>query len=212
MTAPGIRWSRECGRRFKIEYRAIPERAQMARGKRQEFKRTDTGPTPERLAIGKNFYVVGDNKQGTRVYQFVDAPLERLYSRLTKGANRRAEEDALRREYIALQRYKHHWHAAGLRASVSSVDLNRIFAVDFGQMSGMAKSERQAHHRQQYRDARDHVGHQPGIVLDNVVCYEHGLELAGYAIGYASPYRARMAATAIIREAGTVLAKMWGVG
>lgn len=174
--------------------------------------RSITGPTPERLAKADEHFVVGDDKRGNRVYQFVDSTMDRLYSRLTRAAKNRAEKETLRREYTALQRYKHHWHNAGLLAAVGSVDLNRVFASDPSNMSGMAKSERQAHHRQQWREARDLIGHKPGIVVDNVVCAEHSLEIAGYSIGYGSPYRARVAACDILRQAGRELAKLWGVG
>lgn len=157
-------------------------------------------------------FAVGDDKQGNRVYQFHDSSLDRMYSRLTKKASTRAEEEALRREYIGLQRYKHHWHHGGLQASVGSIDLDRVFASDPTSMSGMAKSERQAHHRQQWRAAREILGHKPGIVIDNFVCADWGLEIAGVTLGYAGGYRARVAAEKVVRESGAILAKMWGVG
>ena len=138
--------------------------------------------------------------------------MDRLYSRLTKAAKTRGAEDELRREYTALMKYKHHWHSAGLESALGSVDLNRIFASDPGSMSGMAKTESQAHHRQQYREGRALVGHRPGIVLDSVVCADQSLVIAGYGLGYDSEYRARQAATLILRECGTTLANLWGIG
>jgi hypothetical protein len=180
--------------------------------KKREAARFDVrGPSPERLAKAAGAVSVGGLERGTRIYFFADSPLDRLYSRLTKSAGS-AEENHLRTEYIGLQRYKQHWHHAGLQASLGSVDLNRIFASDPGSMSGMAKSERQAHHRQEWRAARDLLGHRPGIVVDNVVCSETSLEVAGFAIGWASAPQARSAATEILREAGSRLAKMWGIG
>lgn len=170
------------------------------------------GPTPERLSKADTHFVVGDDKRGGRVYQFVDSTMDRLYSRLTKAAKTRREEDELRREYVALQRYKHHWYHGGLQSYVGSVDLNRVFASDPAGMSGMAKTERQAHHRHQWREARALLGHRTGIVVDNVVCSERSLEIAGYSIGYESPYRARIAARDMLRQAGRDLAKLWGVG
>lgn len=184
------------------------------------IERRETGPTLERLAKAHNHFHVGDDKQGGKVYQLCDNPMDRLYSRLTRGAGTR-DENCLRREYAALLKYRHHWHSAGLEASLGSVDLNRIFAADASNMSGMAKTERQANHRQQYRQARDKVGHRAGIVLDNVVCAELSLELAGSSVGYgsyykkgrksyASPYRAREEATKLLREAAEKLADHWG--
>ena len=172
------------------------------------------GPTPERLAKAQGYVDIGDDQRGGKIYTFRDCTMDRLYSRLTKAAKGRHEEDGLRREYVALMKYKHHWHAAGLLAAIGSVDLNRIFASDPGSMSGMAKSEQQAHHRGEYRKARDKVGHRPGIVLDNVVCADLTLEMAGYAIGvaYASPYRQRLFIVDMLRGAGRDLAEMWGIG
>jgi hypothetical protein len=169
------------------------------------------GPTLERLAKAQGSVSIGDDKQGTRIYHFHDAPLDRLYSRLTRRAGKYQEEQ-LRTEYIALQKYKHHWFAAGLESSLSSTDLDRIFASDPGSMSGMAKTESQAHHRQQWRVARDLLGHKPGIVVDNVVCAETSLEVAGWSIGFNSRTQARDRAEEIVRESGRKLAKMWGVG
>jgi hypothetical protein len=76
----------------------------------------------------------------------------------------------------------------------------------------MAKSERQAFHRQQWRLAREELGHQAGIVVDNIVCAEWSLEIAGYSIGYTSPYRAREGARIILKDSGRVLADLWGIG
>jgi hypothetical protein len=181
-----------------------------------------TGPTIERIAKAQSHYVVGDDQRGNRVYHFHDCPLDRLYSRLTRQADPLSTENGLRREYTALVKYRHHWFSAGLQDAIGSADLNRIFASDPGSMSGMAKTERQAHHRQQYRSARDAVGHRPGIVLDNIVCAELTLELAGSSVGYgsyyknggktyASPYRAREEATKLLRQAAITLANYWGI-
>lgn len=178
------------------------------------IERRSTGPTAERLAKAQNHFHIGDDKQGGRIYQFCDSTLDRLYSRLTRSAGRRDEEE-LRSEYIALQKYKHHWFSAGLQSALGSADLNRIFASDPGSMSGMAKSEKQAHHRQQYRlarDGKDGLGHKPGIVVDNVVCAETSLEVAGFSIGYNSRTSARDNAERILRESGRKLAKLWGIG
>lgn len=170
------------------------------------------GPTPERIAKSEGFVEIGDDQRGGKIYTFRDCTMDRLYSRLTKAAKTRGEEDELRREYIALMKYKHHWHCGGLQASLGSVDLNRVFASDPSAMSGMAKSEKQAHHRGEFRKANALIGHKPEIVVRNVVCEDWTLEMGGYSIGYASPYRARVAAVDILRGAGRELAGMWGIG
>jgi len=179
-------------------------------------------PTAERLAKAENHYAVGDDKRGNRVYQFHDSPLDRMYSRLTRQARSAGDEASLRREYIALTKYHHHWRAAGLQGSIGSADLNRIFAADPSSMSGMAKTERQAHHRKQYREARDGreengvrvggLGHKAGIVVDNVVCAGTSIEAAGWSIGsFTSRTSARDGAEKILRESGRKLARLWGI-
>lgn len=179
---------------------AIVRRKKIKNSIPVEFR--DLPSTSERLAKADGFIDVGDDKQGARIYTFKDSPIERMFARKAI--------DPI--EYTALQRYKHHWYHGGLLPAVGSVDLNRVFASDTSNMSGMAKSERQAHHRQQYREARELVGHRVGIVVDNVVCAEWTLEIAGYSIGYNSPYRARRAASEVLCGAGRALAKFWGIG
>lgn len=168
------------------------------------------GPTEQRLKKTQGFFHVGDDKRGNKIYQLCDNPLDRLYARLVKRAGQ-AEEKDIRREYAALLRYRMHWHSAGLEASIPSVDLDRVFASDASNMSGMPKSERQAYHRKQYRDAQKYLKHRVGIVVDNVVCAEHTLEDAGFAVGWLNRVQAIAAATEIIRNAGSVLALLWDI-
>jgi hypothetical protein len=185
------------------------------KGKTNPLYALATGPTQERIAKAENHYAVGDDKRGNRVYHFHDSPLDRMYSRLTRQARSASEEAGLRREYIALTKYHHHWRAAGLQESIGSADLNRVFTSDPSSMSGMAKTEHQAHHRKQYREARDGedgLGHKAGIVVDNVVCAGTSLEVAGWAIGsFTSRTSARDGAEKILRESGRKLAKLWGI-
>jgi hypothetical protein len=164
--------------------------------------REPSGPTKERLEKAEGFYTIGDDQQGNKIYTVRAAPLERMYSRKVISGP----------EYAALQKYRLHWYHAGLEASLSSIDLDRVFGSDPSSMSGMAKSEAQAHHRKEWRSARQIMGHKTGIVVDNVICCEWKLEIAGFSIGYRSPYRARLEATNRIREAGYVLSRYWGIG
>jgi len=161
-----------------------------------------SGPTPERLVKTDGFYVVGDDKQGAKIITIRDTPLDRMFNRNAIGGS----------EYAALQKYKHHFHHAGLEPSLGSLDLDRVFSSDPGSMSGMAKTERQVHHRRQYREARALLGHRPGIVVDNVVCFELALEAAGYSIGWTNKPQAIAAATEMLRDAGYRLARLWGIG
>jgi predicted Zn-dependent peptidase len=162
----------------------------------------DIPVTPERLMRSIGEIDVGDDKQGNRIYTFKDSPLQRMFSRKAIDPT----------EYTALQKYFHHWYHGGLLPGVGSVDLNRVFASDPGLASGMAKSERQAHHRQQYRAARAEIGHRAGVVVDNVVCHENSLEVGGFSIGWTNKPQAIAAATEMLRDAGCRLAKLWGIG
>ncbi len=181
------------------------------KGKPNPAYQMATGPTLERIAKADNHYAVGDDKRGNRVYHFHDSPLDRMYSRLTRQARSQGEEAQLRREYTALTKYHHHWRAAGLQDSIGSADLNRVFASDPSSMSGMAKTEHQAHHRKQYRDAVEHIGWKPHIVVDNVVCAGTSIEQAGWSIGYASRTQARDMAEQSLRDSARKLAKLWGI-
>lgn len=177
----------------------------MARNiRRQGIKapRLEGGPTVERLAKTGGAFEIGDDQQGTRVYRLQDYPLARMMQR-----------DAIDpTEYAALQKYKHHWNSGGLESSPQSVDLNRIFSMDPGGMSGMAKTEGQAHHRQQYRKAREHLGSRQVILIDRVVLEDWTLEAAGATLGWRNRHQAVAAATEMIRDAGYRLARLWGIG
>ena len=161
------------------------------------------GPTAERIAKAQGSFTIGDDKQGTRLYHFHDAPLDRLYGRLARQSRGRHEEDDIRSEYAALLKFRHHWHSSGLETSPKSVDLDRVYCADPANMSAMAKSENQAFHRQMHRKASEIVGHATSILLDNFVCYEWD---RGIASGM-SPFLFRKA----IREAARKLVKHWGI-
>lgn len=163
--------------------------------------RKTTGPTEERLSKSDGFYVVGDDKQGTKVYHFQDTPLARLYKRLAAADKSEGERKQLTAEHVALMKYRHHWHCSGLEAYGASVDLNRVFSSDPSNFSGMAKTEAQVSHRQIYRRAVKVVGHEASVLLDNFVCYEWD---RGIASGL-SYYKFRKA----IRDAGAKLATHW---
>jgi len=173
---------------------------------------TFAGPTLERLSKATGFYVVGDDQQGTKVYHMKDSPLYRLYSRMEALDKSEASRRQLSIEHLALQRYRNHWYYAGLEATLSSVDPGRTYASDPSNFSGMAKSERQATHRQVCRNAYkamaealgDIETHKMFILLDNFVCYEHDRGIASGMSGYL--FRKT------IRTGASFLAKHWGIG
>jgi hypothetical protein len=112
-------------------------------------------------------------------------------------------------EYTGLKVYALHWFAGGLQGQLNSVDLNRVLAFDPTRMSGLARNEAQADHRQRYYLARQHIGRRPAFVSDCVACYEIDLTSVGHRLGFKSDYRARVAALDILRDAGGRLSALW---
>jgi hypothetical protein len=173
------------------------------RGKPVKVEFRDLGtPTAERILKSGGAYSVGDDKQGTKVYRFQESPIDRMRQR-----------DAIcGADYAALKKYHHHWYHAKLAGNVSSMDLNSVFSSDKSTREGMATSEAACHHLKQYTAARALLGHRTGIVVDNIVCAEQSLEIAGYSIGWTNKPQAIAAATEMLRDAGYRLSRLWGIG
>ncbi len=159
------------------------------------------GTTPERVQKAAGAFTIGDDKQGGKTWTMMDSPLERLF----------AQDRLSKSEYDGLVKYRIHWFRAGLQPSLGSVDLNRIFASDPSNFSGMAKSEAQVFHRQKWREACDLLGHRATIVIDNVVCAEQSALSAGICIGWNNRPQAEAAAITVLRDAGYRLARHWGL-
>lgn len=112
-------------------------------------------------------------------------------------------------EYAALRRYALHWVAGGLQGPLGSVDLNRIYAFDPSQMSGLARSEAQLDHKRTYYAAKQDIGFNPSYVADQVACFGRSLRETGESMGFRSPYRARERAGQYLASAGAGLAKFF---
>ena len=175
------------------------------------------GPSKERINRAGGHAEVGDDLRGGKVYHFLDSPLDRLYGRLVRGAKTENLVDRLRVEYAALTKYHRLFVESGMVGSVGSVDPNRTYSPNPSGRTFLAGSERQQNNRDEYRAAVIHLnrhpelGHKQTIVVDNVVCHETSLEIAGYSVGKESQRRAIEAAEMILRDAGWRLAVMWGM-
>ena len=112
-------------------------------------------------------------------------------------------------EYYSLVRYRAHWEAGGLLGPMQSLDLDRVFAFNPSQMSGLAKSEAQQDHRDAYRDAGQAIGRRLCGVADLVACFGASLREVGLAMGYRSEAHARYQAAQALAEAGYRLAQYW---
>ncbi len=155
-------------------------------------------PTPERMRRAGEDFQRGDTGQIT----FGDNPLERAFARGT----------ITREQYSVGQKFRQHWYHAGLSDPLRSISLDRVVAVDFGDFSGMAKTERQVFHRQRYREAVQAVGKIGSHVLEWVVCREIGFEQVGYTLGWSSRPQAYAAGVERTKTALDELCRLWGEG
>lgn len=157
-------------------------------------------PTPERLIKSGGNFDIGDDKQGTRTYTFRDSPLDRMKLRGAISDKRHG----------ALSKYRHHWYHSGMQYPVGSVDLNRVFASDVFSMGCMPKSEGQAHHRRQYREAVQELGQMRSFIVEAVVCRELALHDVGRQFGHKSEWRAREYVHNELTTSADILCKRWG--
>lgn len=154
------------------------------------------GPTPERIAKAGEAFEVGHH--GTITLR--DSPLEWLERRGLISPS----------QYNTGAKYRHHWHFSGMLPNIGTIDLNRVFVGNGGNV-GMPSSESQAHHRQQYRAAQEQVGLQIGRLLDNIICLEFSVVDAGRIAGWKDEKQARAVATELLRVGLDKLHKLWGL-
>jgi hypothetical protein len=176
--------------------------ARALKNKTQVVYQSISGPTNERIRQSEGFFEIGGESRSNQKYSMQDAPIERLMAR-------NAIEP---KEYAALVKYRHHWFHGGHSPSIGGMDLNRVFASNPGARCGMGIGDKQMFHQDQYRDAQKEIGHRSAIVVDNIVCHEQALEIAGYSIGWTNRPQAVAAATEMLRDAGYRLGKLWGIG
>ena len=160
-------------------------------------------PTPERIRVAgeANIAIGGDDRSGKR-YVMRDSPLDRALSkRIISGA-----------QHSALSKYRHHWYHGGQAPHVGSIDLNRVFSSEGGNVAGMPASEAQYFHRERWREAREKIGERSYKVVTMVACSEINLEECGTAIGWNNKAQAISAATEIVREAADRMATLWSIG
>lgn len=161
----------------------------------------ERGITPEREAQSRGASEWGTDERGRKTIQTMrDAPFENFYLRggLTE------------KQYSAGVKYRIHWYRAGLAGSLQSIDANRVFASDMN-FDGLARTEAQQFHRDQYRKAVQEIGVIPAAVLETIACYERQLSDVGVKMGWKSTRKGIMAAEDVLRDALDVLCKFWGM-
>lgn len=135
-----------------------------------------------------------------------DCPLERALRKPVRGKSYTLID---RDQYNAGIKFRHHWFHAGFSPSIGSADLNRVFS---SAKSGMAASERQVFHRQQYQAACKHVGMRTEKVLADVICWELPLDEIGHAVlGMDSRQSAEIAVKALFSNGLFMLVDLWGM-
>ena len=157
-------------------------------------------PTAERIAQAGGGVVHGDDpRAGQRLYS-VRSTVDRM---LDKGAIDAAMHQAA-------QRYAGHWYAAGVAGVPPTVDLNRTSGGGVNTY-GMAASEVQAYHREQYRQAVQTVGKWRYVAFEAVVCHGETLESVGRGMGEQNTAQAIAAAREMVKGKLHALACMWGL-
>jgi hypothetical protein len=157
----------------------------------------ERGPTNARLRKSEG-YEIGN---ATGAIQVRDAPIERMLAR----------KIITEKQYQGLGKYRIHWFNGGLSPSFGGMDPNHIFASDISNFAGMAKTERQVFHRQQYRAANHVMGLKGTWIVGKIVCEEATAEDAGRLMGWNNRPQAVAAATQQLRDAADNLCHLWGM-
>jgi hypothetical protein len=183
-----------------MSHRRRHDSARAAKSAREQAVEVEhrASPTPERMRRAGTDFVRGASGQIT----LGDSPLARS---LTRGV-------ITREQFLAAQKYRHHWYHSGLAERLVSPDLDGRFAKDFASYAGIPKSEMQLFHRQRYREAVQTIGKIGSQVLDSVVCRDVGLEQMGYALGWGTRAQAYAAAVESMKTALDALCTLWGIG
>lgn len=114
------------------------------------------------------------------------------------------------RQYTAAQKYYNHYYRAGLIENFGSADMNRVFGGE-GSSGGMARTEAQAFHRQQYRKAVDKIGIVGSWTLERIICREQSFEDTGREMGWNNRPQAVACAVQRSRDALDILCGEWGI-
>lgn len=158
----------------------------------------ERGPTEQRLKRAGEDTERG-NADGRQTMR--DAPLEMMLAR----------KIITERQYQGLGKFRIHWFNGGLSPMLGGMNPSHIFAKDITNFSGMAKTERQVFHRQQWRAANNIMGLRGSWVVHKIVCEEQSAEDTGRAMGWNNRPQAVAVATQQLRDAADRLCSLWGV-
>lgn len=128
-------------------------------------------------------------------------PLKRLYVRGVLS----------KLQFNAGHRYYAHWYGAGL-VKIGSVSFETV-SSSREPGSGMPATERQAYHRQRYRQGETALGPILSAYVNAIVLQEQEPEVVGKRItGRAAPSQARAVAIEMLKGGLDVLAKEYALG
>ena len=161
------------------------------------------GPTEERLAQAQGNVAIGDDRQGTKLYHFLDSPLLRLYKRLGAADKSDAATDQLRREFTALMKYARHWNGSQMDAKVGSATLDRVQNSNAELESG----ESYAHHLIIYRNAAKLLGMWSSHIVEHIACLDRPISDCSAFGLMISPYKFKK----MLRQAACDLARHWSI-
>ena len=168
------------------------------------------GPTPERQAMaGPYLHVVQHGRIALTTVR--DAPIDRLHFDWERARRRGSPRDGVdMRRYGAADKFRLHWHHAGLQERFASVDLDGAFARSESSY-GMPAGEFMAHHRQQYRLAVGDLGQKLAAHVQAVVCQDVEPIDVGRQLGYRDDKQARVAGMMGLIIGLDRLADFWGI-
>jgi hypothetical protein len=169
-----------------------------AKMKTQEVVREMSIPTPERMRLAGDNYVIGSDPH-RRVVTILD-PFTAAFHR----------GQFTQKQYDAGSKFRIHYERGGIHGVLSSVSFDGCFGgkVDF---SHLAKTEDQLHHRRQFFLAEKLLGMDTAALMRRVCCEGWTLEKAGNSLHWKCRKQATAAATERLRHALDQLADLWGV-
>jgi hypothetical protein len=154
-------------------------------------------PTQERLKHAQGAFQIGGDKRSGKIFRMFDTPLQRIFS----------EQKISELQYEALRQLHAHWFLGQLAGMPRSFDLNHIS----GNWNGSTASERELIHRQMFEMGWKMLENLEQKIVNIVVLTEQPLVEAGQMLGYRSPYRGRVAALEILRQAADRLVAAWRI-
>ncbi len=171
----------------------------------------DLGMTKERFNQAAGAIESGGDERAGKVYHFKDSSLARIYARLKANAMHAQLRDTETQER-ALERYYTAFVEGAMMGSVGSVDLGGGAASNPGARDHAAKTNWQIDRRDEFAKANKVLTQNQRDVTRIIVLCGGSTEEAGRFLGKRSRQRAEQSAVQLLRAAGDVLAKIWGMG